>query len=567
MEDELKSLGFSEFGMRKRSHFQPRGKNQNKSSTSRPLDKNFNVGNQKKNTQSRQEPVQEEEEQIASKSFTDKTVYVKVGGERALLKQIGPFPENLEDQKFPVSQELTINAHKKRVTTIAANISGTQIYTGSDDCTVRYWAFPHMNPIQQEPKVNLNLNGVYKINSIDVSDDDQLIMFTTGSPEIQLFNETGLKKGETRRGDMYVYDKSHTFGHTHEVTCAQFKPYDKDQFASISEDGSIRFWDTNKLQDSKLFIRLNGKGESLNPGKYLVYSPDGGGIYTVANDYSIKFWNPDVPNILSIPQLKIRTPNRISTIAVASDGYHVAGRLEDEGFVLMYDIRNTNQAVFTFEADSNLSSICFSPDSKQILVPEIVHPRSRYGGSVQIVDVTTGKAEDESRVWFPTSVGARCIKWHEKTNQIIVGCEDGAVRVLFDKKISHGGAITTLEKGFTVKRESDEAIIGQMTPELIDPEVERIINGFWFPFTAEEIREKRSTALPKAPLWGDGHHGQIATHPFQVQLKELNQIEEPDNQDIVEALRSRNKDAQVKYFTRVQHRRKILDSDYDEDEE
>lgn len=566
MDEELRSLGFSEFGMKKRSHLQPRGKNQNKASTSRPLDKNFNVDNRNRNVQRHLEAPQIEEEQTLNTEIEQKTVFVKVGGQRTPLQQIGPVPETLKEQKFPISQEFTINAHKKRVSTIISSSSGNQIYTGSDDCTVRYWNFSNMNPIRPESRVNLNLNNVFKVNSIDVTDDDTIIMFTTGGPEIQLFNETGLKKGETQRGDMYVFDKSHTFGHTSEVPCAQFKPHDKDQFASISTDGSLRFWDTNKLKNSVAYIKLNGKGEDLNPGKDLKYRPDGGGVYTAALDSSIKFWAPNAFNVLSIPELKIKTPNKIGVLATANDGYHIAGRLEEEGFVLVYDIRNVFKPIFTFEADSNLPSICFSPDSQYILVPEIVHPRSRQGGSVQFVNMTTGKSEDENRVWLPTSVGARCITWNEKTNQIIIGCEDGAARVLFDKRISQGGAITTLEKGFTVKRETDEAIIGQITPELIDPEVERIINGFYFPFTDEGIREKRQTAMPKAPLWGDGYRGQIATHPFQVQLRELNQIEEPDNQDIVEALRSREKDAKVRYFTRVQERRKILDNDYDDEE-
>lgn len=565
MDEELHSLGFSEFGMRKRSHFQPKGKNQNKVSTSRPLDKNFNLGIRNKAAQHFPEKAQNEGEQVINKELEEKTVFVKIGGDRKLLKQLGPTPDHLPDQKLPISQEFTVNAHRKRVSALCANISGTQFFTGSDDCTVRFWAFPHMSPINPEPKVHLNLSSVFKINSIDVTDDDKLIMFSTGSPEIEFFIDTGLKKGETRRGDMYVFDKSHTFGHSSEVTCAQFKPHDANQFASISTDGSLRFWDTNKLQNQTIYIKLNRKGEDLNPGKDLKYSPDARGVYTAALDSAIKFWCPNAFNVLSTPDLKMTTPNKIGALAVANDCIHVAGRLEEEGYVLVFDIRNVNKPLFTFEADSNLTSICFSPDSKYLLVPEIVHPRSRQGGSVQFVDMSTGKSDDQSRVWLPTSIGARTILWNEKTNQILVGCEDGAVRTLFDKKISKGGAITTLEKGFSVKAETDEAIIGQITPELIDPEVERVINGFWFPFTAEDVREKRSSALPKTPLWGDGHHGQIATHPFQVQLKELNQIEEPDNQDIVEALRSRNKDAQVRYFTRVQQRRKVIDNDYDDE--
>lgn len=109
----------------------------------------------------------------------------------------------------------------------------------------------------------------------------------------------------------------------------------------------------------------------------------------------------------------------------------------------------------------------------------------------------------------------------------------------------------SLQKGLIIKNETDDAYIGEVIPRLVDPENERVIRGFWFKYTSPEIRAKRQAAAPKAPLWGEGHHGQLAVHPVQAELAELDQIDVPDNTDILDALKSRSKLAESKYFTNI----------------
>ncbi|OHT10002.1 hypothetical protein TRFO_20906 [Tritrichomonas foetus] len=542
MDEELKSLGLpTSFGMRKRTHFQPRKKSQQ---NSRPLNQEFKVKGTEK---AEEKPVEE------------KKVYVPITIERTPLKQIGPFPPPPSDSSFdikcPISQELKMATHTKRVTAIATNYSGSHIYTGSDDCVVKYWNFNTLEIGNMEPAVNLFLENVYQVNSIDAVDDGHLVMFATGAAEAQLFDHTGLRKGQTMRGDMYIDDKSNTTGHTCEILRAQFKPRDGSEFATVSRDGTLRFWDTEKLNKQKCVIKLSFRGGPCNQGKAMAYKPDGSGAFVTACDPSVRFYVQNVNNIFSTPQIKIPAPANVGAVAAANDCVHVAGRLEEEGDVLIWDIRNPNKPVFSFLADSNVTSLSFSPNSQYVLIPEIVHPKSRQGGSVQLLNIYTQKIEH--RIWLPTGVGARTVLWHPELNQIIIGCEDGNTRVLFDSEISKNGAITVLEKGIKLKTETDDAIIGQLTPQLLDPEYERVIKGFWYPFVDEEKRKKRAAALPKAPLWGVGHHGQIAIHPLQAQLAELNQVDEPDDTDVVESIRARSKLAELKYFTNVTQNKEI----------
>jgi hypothetical protein len=71
--------------------------------------------------------------------------------------------------------------------------------------------------------------------------------------------------------------------------------------------------------------------------------------------------------------------------------------------------------------------------------------------------------------------------------------------------------------------------------------MERVINGFWFHFTDPGIRDQRSSMEPKAPIWGEGFRGQIAKHPLQAQIEEMDQINKIHEAEIVEDIQIREK--------------------------
>lgn len=465
--------------------------------------------------------------------------------ERKEMKQVGPTPEAEPQIKFPTIQEFNVVGHSKIITAIAIDSSGNKVFTGSSDCSVKYWNFATMKASDPSAETSIELDTAFEINALDVSNDAKLILLATGTPEAKLFDGKGLKKGETKRGDMYLYDPKNTVGHVAALTGAQFKPNDSSVFATSSVDGTLRFWDSNKLSKQKMLFKLSQKGGIRNKTHAMVWSVDGSGVYVCANDPFIRYYNASGPE--NQTELKIQTPGINIAITAAKNGYNIASKSNRN--ILLWDIRKTEKPVWNIEVDSDGSYINFSPDSNYLLVPKMVKSNSKYGGCIHIIKNETGTTEPP--LLLPSGVGACCCKWHDQTNQIVVGCSDGSIRVMFDPRISKNGIMLSLQKGLIIKNETDDAYIGELIPRLVDPENERVIRGFWFKYTSPEIRAKRQAAAPKAPLWGEGHHGQLAVHPVQAELAELDQIDVPDNTDILDALKSRSKLAENKYFTNV----------------
>ena len=483
----------------------------------------------------RQRPVGKRSDALSGSS-------VSVSCERTPLVQTGPEPPFVQPQ-FPVTSEYQVKQHSRQVTGIAFDSSGSRMFTGSADCSVKYWNFGSMKIERTTPEVSIELDMSSGITGIDYN--GKVVLVGSQSPEIGLYDLSGLKKGATRRGDMYLYDITKTYGHVAPVNGVVFSKSDENVFASCSADGTVRVWDVKKLSEQRWLFKLGEKAGPRVPadaiagnGDEVVVAGEDGCVYVLGHD-----------------QMLAKFSVGGAMCAVDAFGEFIATRLDDS--VAVWDRRNHEKPVCWFGCESKTGCVGFSPDGRTLMLPEMVHNRSIFGGSVRLLNLET--ATEDDRVMFPAGVGARCCKWHPQTNQIAVGCSDGITRVLFDFSSSHKGVLLSLEKGITVRTETDAAVIGNLTPRLVDPETERVITvggtGFWFPYTDAEKRDKRAAQQPKAPIWGEGHHGQIATHPRQVQLRELQQVDEPDDTDIVESLRARNKEAQVRYFTSVKDRR------------
>lgn len=471
-----------------------------------------------------------------------KTHSISISRERKLLAQVGPVLSTF-CPRFPVTSEYQVKHHSKPVTCLAFDPSGSRLFTGSSDCSVKYWNFAAMKIEQTTPDVSIELDMACEITSIDYN--GKLVLAASQTPEIGLYDLAGLKKGSTRRGDMYLYDISKTYGHVAPVNDAAFSKTDPNQFVSCSSDGTVRFWDVRKLNEQRWLFKLGERAGPRVPARSLVWSDEN--VLACGDDGLIY--------ILERDQMQRKFAVGEPVRALDAFGDLVASRCQNRFFI--WDLRNLSNSLAVFDCSSDVESVSFSPDGKTIMVPEMVNRRSIFGGCLRFVDLEN--REEVDRVMFTAGVGAKCCKWHRETNQIAVGCSDGITRVLFDFASSKKGVLLSLEKGVCIRTETDEAVIGNITPRLVDPETERVITvggtGFWFPYTDAEKRDKRAAQQPKAPLWGEGHHGQIATHPRQVQLRELQQVDEPDDTDIVESLRARDKEAQVKYFTSVKDRR------------
>jgi WD40 repeat protein len=459
--------------------------------------------------------------------------------QQSVSSAVGPEPAETGSPRFPTTQEYQILGHTKSVTALCFNSAGSRLYTGGSDPSIKYWSFPSLNILDTHPDVSIEIQSSYDIASVDVTPDGQYILVASGTPQATIFDSKGLRKGETKRGDMYLYEVRQTIGHIAALVGAFFCPTTASLFATASKDGTVRFWDFLNLEKHKTLFKLGQHGGVRNPANSIRWTRDGSGVWVSGSDPCVRFFT----------ETEAGSVFELMDVAKAIDIQDNMLATRFETSLALWDWRQTDRPVWTYETRSDTGCVRFSPDYSMLVVPESVHRGSIHGGSLVFIDVETGQCTEE--VMFPASVGARSCEWSGVTNQIAVGCTDGVTRVLYDPRISKAGVMLSLEKGITVKVETDEAVIGSLTPRLIDPETERVIRGFWFPYSDPEKRDRRAAAEPKAPLWGEGHHGRIAVHPLQAKLKELGQVDVPDDGDVVEALRARNREAKLKYFTSV----------------
>lgn len=474
-------------------------------------------------------------------------ICVPYEGTKRILKEIGPMPpKRATPPPFPVTQEFQVGQNEKPITSIKVNDTGFKFYTGGENSTICYFDLSSMKANGVRCQIRIELDENYSISDIDTNVDQTLIAAASGSPIIRIFDPKGLKKYESRRGDMYIYDTTHTYGHTAAVTGLQFRPGSTDELATCSQDGTLRFWKVDHMEEQVMIYRLGKQGGIRFPGYAMRWTNDGNAVFVSSNDQTLSLY--DHSGNSRQASMQIPLPNVCGSIAISPDGNHVCTRELTNKGVQLWDIRNINEPLWNILSDSRGQSICFSPNGENLLVGESVLKTSKKGGSIKIVSTLSGDLKDE--VLMLSNVGVNALQWHESTNQIYAGCSDGICRILFDKDLSKKGALRALENGVVFKKDTDDAVIGALIPKFVDPETERVIHGFWFPFAPVEKREKRAKQLPVAPLWGEGFKGRIATHPLQKELEELGAVDKPEDDDIVESLKKHADKDKIGYFTK-----------------
>ena len=488
---------------------------------------------------------------------------------RQKLPEIGPsLPKRTEKPMFPITQEFQIGEKSNSITTIFANKEGTRLYTGGNECTICYYNLNGMDVYGRKCESIIKLNDSFTVNSIDVSENGNKVAVATGSPQIKIFDSKGLRKQTSKRGDMYLYDATNTEGHTAAVTCLQFKPEEDATLASVSLDGTLRFWRSDRLDVKPLIYRLSAAGGVRNPAYGMCWSPDAKGVYVAASDGFISYFTEKITTRSASFKIDCRKEGNGKTtipgsVIVVNDNQICVK--EYEGTCLMlWDIRNPDKSIWTHETISRCPCINIGPN-QTVLVPESIPRGSKRGGMLKFVSLENGETIED--VSMPHGIGVNAAAWNEETNQIFCGCSDGITRVLLDNEISKGGVMNALDRVVTFNKETDEAAIGSLLPKLVDPSCERIIKGFWFPFTSESVSKRREEQLPKAPIFGEGYKGQLGVASYQRELIEVGEVGTPDDVDIVESIRSHDKAAKVGYFTGANEIMKAQEYDDLRDEE
>lgn len=207
-------------------------------------------------------------------------------------------------------------------------------------------------------------------------------------------------------------------GHSANVFGIAVSP-DGTRLASLSDDGTIKIWDTRSNQELLSFT--TGLTEK-NLSRFISFSPDGKRLVTPAGDHLAKVWDvssgkelltlsghtdevlatafsPDGRTIAtgSYPNTAklwdsvtgkelitfIGQQTGIATLAFSPDGSRLYTASDDDGVAFAWDI-STGKPLFSFDEEGGVQSITVSPDGPRLATGE-------FDTTVKIWDAATGE--------------------------------------------------------------------------------------------------------------------------------------------------------------------------------
>ena len=217
--------------------------------------------------------------------------------------------------------------------------------------------------------------------------------------------------------------------HTDAVLSVAFRP-DGNRLATGSADGTARLWNANTGKHIRVWDRV--KLPAKLPGGYfvtahgekedfisfltafsVVFSPDGNRLAIGTLYADAQLWNANTGELIYM----------LNTGTVQSLAFRPDGKGKQLATVFSSEVRlwntDTGKRLWTFEGDTKIRSVAFSPDGKQLATVSI-------DGTVQLWNVNTGK-----RLWtFEGNTRIRSVAFSPDGNRLATGSMDGTAWLL-----------------------------------------------------------------------------------------------------------------------------------------
>jgi len=371
---------------------------------------------------------------------------------------------------IPKAREAALERHKKTVSAVAVDRSGSRVLTGANDGKVHMYDFEGMKgDMKAFRKVEVS-EGNHQVSSLSWSPSSDCFLAVTTSAQAKVFDRDGRELGECVRGDMYLNDVRKTKGHTAGLTGGQWHPTDREQAATCSEDGTVRIWDVNNMVQKLVLKPQLGKASRV-AASTCAFSPSGALLAAGMVDGTIQVWS--APSgakagqtgkpAANLPAWKLKVMEKqrwawtarpgqqargaheaeteITSLCFARDGKTLVSRAADET-LKVWDLRSFKKPVKVFEdlpCNYATTGCAISPD-QQLILTGVSCDRAGEGGGIAFYDLSS--LEFVRRIPFQRSVTA--VAWHERLNQIFAGTGDksfGEARILYDPEVSTRGAL------------------------------------------------------------------------------------------------------------------------------
>ncbi len=248
-----------------------------------------------------------------------------------------------------------LTGHSGEVNSLAFNLKGTTLASGSDDKTIKIWNFNR----RKEIRTLKGHKGI--IYCVAISRNGQTLVSGSQDNTIKVWN---LKTGQEIRT---------LKGHSDLINSVAISP-DGEKIASGSYDNTIKVWNLKTGQEIRTFEGHTGAVLSV------AMSPDNHKLASASADRTIKVWNLNTGKV--ILNLKGHEGD-VNALAISPNGQLLVSGSDDKT-VQVWDL-NTGREIRTFEGyAADVSAIAFNPDGETIA-------SGSDDGIVKILNLSTGQ--------------------------------------------------------------------------------------------------------------------------------------------------------------------------------
>jgi len=411
------------------------------------------------------------------------------------VKSVQGFAKVLDVATGKLIQRFDTDDHPASAIKFSAD--NKKIYTGT-------WGFQ----VKQHDIASGNLDWNYDmrefdyytaVQSLDVSPDNKYVVQGGKDNKIRILNA-----GDGR----IIHDIESWEGHKEWVNGVRFSP-DGKYFASVSDDGLLKVWET---ATAKTVFTFKGHTAGTNQ---LAWHPDGNRIFTTSGDNTIKVWEINSPGEINFMASIIGPWNA----PVSPDGKWMAPVNSDKNFAL-YNLSTGKQQIF-FDSLSAFSSV-FSSDGKyvangnrNIIIYDIAQQKKiltgkGHTGIIYGMDYNKSlnlfltAADKTVRLWNTTDTTAVhtistisnvfTAKFSPDGKTIYAGCTNGKVKIISTDSWT---VVDSLQSGTTIFNMA------------VSADAKYLITGGNTEVFAWNLKKKKATALKGHTKWVYG----AAFHP------------------------------------------------------
>jgi len=443
---------------------------------------------------------------------------------------------DVDTPELPVSHEAVLQAHEKAVTALSLDPKGSRMVTGSMDGSIKYYDF---NGMAEDKNAFRSLDPVegHMVQALSFSTTGGILLAVCSDAHARIYDRDGSAKPiqSTVKGDMYVRDMTHTKGHTQMLTGGMWHPFHQDQWMTCSLDGTLRLWDLNaspvgmdQVLPSVHVLKTLDKRNVCVGGA----SGKGGGLYPTCCAYSPSDAKKMVGGCsdgsvqLFFEKARYQKPDRIlrtahtaalTDVTFVQEGTQsnlmVTRSLDDTVKVwdcrALSDAKGPVKAFYDIKADNEKAGVCASPDGRFIAAGTPYQKNTPMGeATIQVYDVKT--LQHVKRVSFEQR-SPIVFKWPAELNQLIVGCRNGDVAMLYNPQLSKKGALHFVGKAPKARAKAQDvegAPVFNMTDRDDIKKFYATGHGNMFKIRRHEARQAQKTITPaRPPPGGEGTAG------------------------------------------------------------